>query len=55
METIDPWGARRDDYRAAKICQAMRGGRIDTILKEFDFEPPDDRPDDDIEEIFNRG
>jgi hypothetical protein len=54
LESIDPWGQKRDDYRAAKIIQAFRGGRIKDILKEFDFETPGEQPDEDIEEIINR-
>jgi len=32
----------------------MRGGKIKDILKEFDFEPPEEQADDDLEELFNR-
>jgi len=40
LEKIDPWGQARDDFRAAKICQAFRGGSLNEILKEFDFSEP---------------
>jgi len=49
LEKIDPWGQARDDYRAAKICQAFRGGNIADIMKEFDYSEPvptDDQEDD---------
>ena len=55
LETVEPWGEKRADYRAAVICWTIcsanwsgRGRRpqLKDFLKYFDFEPEQERDDD---------
>ena len=59
LESIDPWGQRRDDYRAAVICWTIascmttRAPSFERILAQFDFDRRDrQQSDDEMERIF---
>ena len=59
LESIDPWGQRRDDYRAAVICwtiascMSSKPPSFDRVLAQFDFDRKDRRQsDDEIDRIF---
>jgi len=57
LERIEPWGEKRADYRAARICEAIivaQGGKMKfaDIIKMFDFEPTPDQTDEEILALF---
>ena len=45
MEEVDPWGQRRDDYRAGMIAWMISGGRgqVSDYILDF-FRPAPTRP-----------
>lgn len=55
LETIDPWGEKRADYRAAVICyiiaccmgSSKHRPKLEDYKKYFDFNPEQKNEDDD--------
>jgi hypothetical protein len=63
LEDIQPWGQRRDDYRAAVICWTLasvnhsgkgRKPQLKDFLKPFDFEPKPEQSDEELAALFKR-
>jgi hypothetical protein len=57
LETIEPWGEKRADFRAARICETIaraNGSKadFDRFLKLFDFEPRKEQTPQESEEIL---
>jgi len=63
LESIDPWGERRADYRAAVICwviasvnSSSRGRRpqLKDFLKMFEFDSPQEGNEEQLERALAR-